>query len=133
MAIRVCICPGCNFKINPADRRPEGLLAGSGQVLQPAIQPYHLSGSPEDGKDDGIAEKCALGAAGIATRELFGWAFGRSDRHLIGRCRTVGDSQGYRRLHPVRGFIQLTGEVNGRPGPQRFPEFGFIDARQLQR
>jgi len=60
MAIRVRISPGCNSKIKPADRRPEGLFEGSGQVIQPTIQPNHLSGSPEDGKDDGRAEKRAF-------------------------------------------------------------------------
>ncbi len=60
MAIRVRMCPGCNSKIKPADRRPEGLFAGSGQGLQPTIQPNHLSGSPEDGKYVGLAEKRAF-------------------------------------------------------------------------
>jgi hypothetical protein len=60
MAIRMCICPGCNSKIKPADRRPEGLFADAGQMFQPASQHYHLSGSSEDGKEDSRAEKRAF-------------------------------------------------------------------------
>ncbi len=52
---------------------------------------------------------------------------------MIGRCRAVGNRQGYRRLSRVWGIIQMAANLNGLPGPQRFPEFGFVDALQLQR